>query len=930
MTALPILPQLRVRTEFSFRKAFGPIELVADRLAALGCSVAGCVDTSGTWAHAKWEKALLAREIEPLFGAEFTIACEAGRKPVCWALAEDTRAFYRLSSNPPQTQADWIKAKGAVRFCGAALTDPAAFDYIDLNPASMLQNARALALHRYTKKPLVLTSANEYPGPDDRLQFMAWVDNARTTPQTILGNEELRAAFGFLDDATYLQAYKNTVELGERLKGQRLQKAPVISVEGDLRALVEEGRQYRMQAGHISSWTEEYQARLDRELDMIEHKAFESYFIVVSDLVKWAKTKMLVGPARGSSAGSLVCYLLQITEVNPLPHGLLFERFIDINRDDLPDIDIDFNDKKRELCFDYLIERYGRENVARVGSINTLKPRSVINQVAKKLGIPIGATFPVVNVLVNYSSGDSRFGHELEDTLNDTKPGQDFKRNHPEAMIMGDLENHASHTGVHAAGILVSNEAVTEYCTVRDGVAQVDKKGAEYLNLLKIDALGLRTLGVIEDSGAVTSEFLYGLVRDDPEVFRIFNERKFSGVFQFEGAAQRSVSTQIDIQDFKTIDHVTALARPGPLGGGAADHYINRKAGREKVTYHHETMAEYLAETFGVVLYQEQVMRIVREIGGFSWEETSVIRKAMSGRKGKEFFDQRGKVFAEGAARLGIDEAGAKEIWDEICNFGAWGMNKSHTTSYAVISYWCAYMKRYHPLEYAAACLRNAKGDEQTVEILRELTNEGVDYLPFDPQLSEANWAVKDGKLVGGFENLVGIGPVKARRYIEKREKDGLSEKDLAAIAKCPVKNADLRPAHTLWGDIYAHPSNYDIRGPVLEFANLANFETNVVICKLVRKERRDENEALRVGRRGGKAWDGPSLFLDAFVVDDSVSQPIRMRVKIPLWDSIGEPLANYGVDGKDWFLVRGRWLEQFSMFIVQRIKCLTNPELFS
>jgi DNA polymerase III alpha subunit len=279
-------------------------------------------------------------------------------------------------------------------------------------------------------------------------------------------------------------------------------------------------------------------------------------------------------------------------------------------------------------------------------------------------------------VLIEYSSGDSRYGKGLEDTLTTTQPGKDFLERFPEAVLMTELENHASHTGVHAAGFIVANEPVTEYCTVRDGVAQIDKKDAEYLNLLKMDVLGLRTLGVIEDSGCVTAEELYNLPLTDPEVFRIFNEAKFSGVFQFEGAAQRRVSVQIPVSEFQQIDHITALARPGPLGGGAANTYINRNAGREETTYKHESMRKYLEDTRGVVLYQEQVMRIVKELGDFSWEDTSVIRKAMSGRKGKEFFDRHGEKFAAGAAQHGIDAETAKAIWNEIVNFGAWGMNK--------------------------------------------------------------------------------------------------------------------------------------------------------------------------------------------------------------------------------------------------------------
>lgn len=926
---MSMFPQLRIRSECSFRKAYGPIDQLAEALAEMGCKTAGLVDTSGTWGHVRWEKELTKHGIQPAFGTEFVMAQPDGKKPVYWTLAEDLANFYTLSSHPAETQEQLAEAKGVIRFAGAALTNPDAIDYIDLNPGSMLAAKRSMELHRATGKPLVLTSDNDYPTPAQEKAYIAWVDGKRMTPQHILPDEELRQAFWFLDDATFQEARRNTFEVAERLQGVKLRQAPIISVPGDLRELTEKGRQYRLQSGHIEAWTEEYQQRLDRELDMIESKNFQSYFLVVADLVTWAKNHMLVGPARGSSAGSLVCYLLRITEVDPIPYHLLFERFIDINRDDLPDIDIDFNDQKRHMVFDYLGEKYGQDNVARIGSLSTLKPRSVMAHVGKKMGIPPAATFPVLNVLIEYSSGDSRYGKGLEDTLANTAPGRKFSKDNPEASIMGCLENHASHTGVHAAGIIVANVPVTEYCTVRDGVAQIDKHDAEDLNLLKIDALGLRTLGVIEDTGCVTSELLYGLKLDDPEVFSVFNEAKFSGIFQFEGAAQRRVSIQVPIESFQQIDHVTALARPGPLGGGAANHYINRNAGREEVTYRHPSMAEYLSDTMGVVLYQEQVMRIVREIGQFSWEETSVIRKAMSGVKGKEFFDRRGAIFAEGAATIGVDKEDAHLIWDEICSFGAWGMNKSHTCSYAIISYWCAYMKRYHPLEYAAACLRNAKDDEQVVEILRELTAEGVSYEPFDPELSGISWEARKGRLLGGFTNLKGIGPVRANFFVTKRETEGLTEADLKKLEKHEPKHTDLHPAHTLWGDIYRNPAHYNIRGRVSQFAELEDRENAAVICKVVRKERRDENEAVRLARRGGERKPGQTLFLDVFVVDDSVSKPVLLRIRPNQWHEYGEALADNAVDGQDWFLVRGRWLGQFSMMIVEKIKCLTNKEMF-
>lgn len=905
--------------------------VVKERLEAINAPVAGIVDRAGTWGHVPWQVALSESTVDAAYGTEFTIPQDSGLKPKCWVLAEDIKAFYRLSSQAPSTEPELADARGVVRFAGAALTDPEAIDYIDINPRSIRRTRAALALAQRIDRPVVITSDNDYPGPQHSREYLAWDDSRKMTPQHIATREELRRAMWYVDDDTFDAAVRNTHEAAERVQGVVLPRAPMVSVEGNLDDRVADGKAHRLARGHIKKWTQEYSQRVEREMAMIKEKQYESYFLVVAEMITWAKERMLVGPGRGSSAGSLVCFLLGITEVDPLVHGLLFERFIDVNRADLPDIDIDFNDQKREQVFKHLNDLYGEENVARIGSVNRLKPRSVLAHVGKKMGVPINDTFAVKNVLIEYSSGDSRYGKGLEDTLKNTAPGREFTDKHPEAQVMGDLENHASHSGVHAAGIIVANVPVTEHCTVRNGIAQIDKKDAEVLNLLKIDALGLRTLGVIEDSGVVTPQDLYDLSLDDPEVVDIFNQGRYAGLFQFEGAAQRRVAGQMPIESFTDIDRVTALARPGPLGGGASGTYINRRLGREKVAYRHESMAEYLNDTKGVVLYQEQVMRIVRELGQFSWADTSTIRKAMSGRKGKEFFDRYGERFVAGASATGINEEDAHTIWDEICNFGAWGMNRSHTVSYAIISYWCAYMKQYHPLDYAAALLRNAKDDDQVVEMLRELKEEGVSFVPFDPDKSGQDWRAVDGQLIGGYTNLVGIGPVKAAYYVDKRDSGGgLTDKDRAKLARHQPKHNDLAPAHTLWGDMYRDPTSYNIHGSVKQFAELTDQENAVVICKLNRLERRDENETVRAARRGGQLKKGQTLFLDMFVVDDSVTKPVIARIRPELWRQVGEKVADRSLPGKEWYLIRGRWLAQFQLMIVKKIKCLSNPEVLS
>lgn len=923
------IPQLRVRTEFAFRQGFGPVPVVAEALEQMGCGAAGIVD-GGTWGHAAWHKHLTKRGIKPLFGTELTLPREDGRKPTAWALAEDTRLFYRFSTAARLPDADlhglFREARGVIRFAGAALTDPECFDYIDLNPASPLQQRAALALHRHTNKPLVITSDNAYPTPADYAAFMAISGKERVTPQHLLTEAELRRWVPGLSEEQFRSAMHNVHEVAERC-ASTLQRAQLIHFQGDLHAMAQQGKAHRLAAGHIGAWTDVYEQRLQRELAMIAQKQYESYFLVVADLIAWAKQRMLVGPGRGSSAGSLVCYLLRITEVDPLVHGLLFERFIDVSRNDLPDIDIDFSDAKRDQCFTYLADTYGADKVARIGSINNLRAKSVIAKVVERLGIPEREKYDVLNVLIEYSSGDSRYGHSLEDTMTQTEPGKKFIAAHPEAAVMFRLENHASHTGVHAAGVIVCNEPISDFCTVgADGVAQIDKPYAEAINLLKIDALGLRTLGVIEDAGVVSADELYGLTLEDPAVFEMFNARRYSGIFQFEGQAQRRVAAEVHIDSFRRVDHVTALARPGPLGGGASQKYIARAAGREEVAFRHPSMQTYLGPTMGVVLYQEQVMRICFEIGQFSWETVSEIRKAMSGRKGKEYFDRRGEEFVAGARKGGVSEEDARIIWAEICTFGAWGMNASHTTSYGIISYWCAWMKTYHGLAYAAACLRNAKDEDQAYELLRDMQAEGIDYVPFDPERSGVDWSVVDGKLLGGFMNLEGYGPAKAAAAVAAR---AVGKLDHAKIAAATVRYQQLYPLSSAYASIYANPEQHGCRsGSIVSRLDALPVKGDVLlIAKVLRKELRDENETVRTARRDGKLLTGPTLFADLFVTDDS-GVPITLRFDRFVFEPMGR-LAAERLEAGDALLIRGKRIPNFAMVKVERIRCLNREVNF-
>jgi DNA polymerase III alpha subunit len=929
-------PQLRVRTGYSFRNAYGRMPEIMARLASLECKVAGIVD-SATWGHVRFEQASIKAEIAPLFGMEIPIISRdsdggpSKTKPCAWILAEDTGKFYNATSKSVQnkglTPDQFGTLPGVIRFAGAAGNELGAgdYDYIDINPSSLLYASNSVKRHRLNGKPIAVTGYNDMPRQEDQTFAYAWEVRDSVGLRHIAPEAELWEHLKLvMTRKEFDSGVKNAHEIAARLSGIKLKKAPLINLAGGIVALCREGQRSRLDRGHIASWTQEYEDRLVEEIKQIQLKDFDSYFLVVADLVRFAKTKMLVGPARGSSAGSLACYLMEITEVDPIPHDLLFQRFIDISRSDLPDIDIDFADTKRHLVFEYLQEKYNAACVAKLGNINTLKAASVMAQVGKKFGLPINETFQVRNALIEYSSGDARYGKGLQDTFDNTGPGQSFKERFPiAAECMGDLEIHPSHTGVHAAGILVCNDPISDYCTVNEeGVAQIDKPDSEYLNLLKIDALGLRTLGIIEDSGVVTAEELYSLKLDDKSVLDILNDDKVSGIFQFEGDAVRSVTRSVEVDKFSKIDNLTALARPGPLASGMAQKYIARASGKEPVKYDVPQLEKYLKDTYGVFLYQEQIMYVVKEIGLFDWVQTSAIRKAMSGRKGEEYFNKMGENFVAGATSQGVPLDQAKKIWQEMVTFGSWGFNKSHSVSYAIVTYWTCWLKRYHQLPFAAACLRAAKDDEQTIAILRELAKEGIQYTPIDPDYSDMNWLVADGRLIGGIMNAKGYGPAKALSYVQKRAAGTLTEKDKERLANAEVQFADLAEAHTRWGHFYRSPKLCGVTSgnPIVGMKEVDDKDECLIIGKLTKKILADENEAIRIKKRDGKVMKGQTEFIDLMMVDDSTDSPMRFRIRPDKYAAMGRAIAETAPVGA-WFLVRAWKIAGIDMMIIKNIK---------
>lgn len=940
--------RLRNRTEHSYRTAYGKLERVLD------CqgdnSAAAITDRHGTWGHVRWSKTCKARGIKPIFGVELAVVGDmevrdkqpmnymsflarnnAGLKELYELVSLATEKFYYVPRLDYDAVRDALEGGNLICLSGQAPDESRVKGmknfFVELNQLS-LPSAPALA--KRIKCKLVATSDNLYPLPQDKAAYEIVIGDrrdSRTAIGHIMHDWEWHQLWGAYPDAV-VAAEVIAMDCNADLPSAEMVHPKVTKT---LLQMCKEGAKPR----NIDLTDPIYMARLERELGLIHEKNFEDYFYVVADMVNWARERMLVGPARGSSCGSLVCCLIGITGIDPIPYDLLFERFIDINREDYPDIDIDFQDDRRELVFDYVREKYGHDKVSRLGTIGVFKAKSAISDVAKQLGIPAWEVKDLKDSIIERSTGDSRAAFCILDTFESLDVGRKTLAKYPELCYAAELEGHAHHTGVHAAGIIITAHPVTNYCSInhQTGSAMLDKYDAEKLNLLKIDALGLRTLSVLQDvldQVGWTREQLEQYRLDDKEAFALLNKGKFSGVFQFEGYALQSLTKQMNVEGIEDIVSITALARPGPLNSGGATEFLKRRMKLSETTYLHPLAKEITKVTFGVIVYQEQVMQIAREIGGLSWEDVSQLRKAMSKSLGKEFFDKYWERFVVGAKANGIGPEQAKVIWDNINTMGSWAFNRSHAVAYGMMSYWCLVLKAHYPLEFAAASLRNAKDDDQSVKILRELVNEGYTYKPYDAELSKINWSVQKGSLVGGLISIKGVGAKLAESIMRKR--DGglpLTPREQRLLSEGETPWDSVFEAEDRWGHLRKNPLRYGIESKIVDLDDIKQDSDGmfVFIGKLTEKNLRDHNELQNLAKRGGKRMDGQTLFLNITMEDDTSS----MICTINKWRYLqyGLPIVEEGKIG-DWYLIKGENKKGFRKIHIHRWKKLTGNQDFA
>src|SRR5438309_1437801 len=581
------------------------------------------------------------------------------------------------------------------------------------------------------------------------------------------------------------EAVANTVKIAERCHLE-LDTRPLLprfevpggeNAEAYLRRLAEEGLKTRYpEMGQV------VRDRVETELSVIQDMGYAPYFLIVSDFISYARANgVAVGPGRGSAAGSIVCYALGITTLDPLQHGLIFERFLNRERISMPDIDVDFDDRNRDRVIEYVGQKYGQDHVAQIITFGTMKARAVIRDVGRALDVPLRDVDhlaklvpPTLNMTLDQAV---RMVPELAQAEQDPVYGRLLKN----ARKLEGLVRHAS---THAAGIVIAPEPLHRFVPLQASITRGDRNGngqtkravmtqyemtaVQKIGLLKMDFLGLRNLSVIQDCLRNVEQTqgkridLDEIPWDDPATFRLLQAADTNGVFQLESPGLRRLVQEMQPTGFDDITAAIALFRPGPLEGGLVDQYIKCKHGEQEIVYPLPQLEPILKETYGVIVYQEQVMQIASQLAGFSLGEADVLRAAMGKKKKDEMAKMRAKFIA-GAVSRGVTEPKATEIFDLMAFFAGYGFNKSHSAAYAVISYQTAYLKANYPLEYLAALLNNEAGNyDKVAAAVLDCHARDIEVLPPDVNFSEAGFSVQEGKIRYGLAVIknVGVRPI--------------------------------------------------------------------------------------------------------------------------------------------------------------------------
>jgi len=638
---------------------------------------------------------------------------------------------------------------------------------------------------RYTGDQFFLKTADQMAAvfkdhPDALKNTLLVAERCNVTIPT--GQNHL-PSFGVPDGITLDQYFEQVVREGYAQRCTRLQQLA--------------------STGRLKHTLDEYARRLEYEIEMIEQMGYTGYFLIVWDFIRYAREEGIpVGPGRGSAAGSLVAWSMRITDVDPLDFDLIFERFLNPERVSLPDIDVDFCERRRGDVIDYVTRKYGRENVAQIITFGTMKAKAVVRDVGRALDMPYADVNNIAKQI------PPALDMTLEKALAENPILKDMVARDPkvkEVIEIGKrLEGMSRHASVHAAGVVIAPGPITDYAPLYKGArdeitTQWNMKEVERIGLLKMDFLGLSTLTLIQDCLAEIKRTegidldIDAIPLDDPKTYKVFGDGAAFGIFQFESSGMRELLRKAKPERIDDLIALNALYRPGPLKSGMVDDWVARKQGRTEVKYELPQLEPILSDTYGVIAYQEQVMRIAQALAGFTLGQADVLRKAM-GKKDPKVMAKQRQAFMEGARSKGVNEKKATKIFDLMEYFAGYGFNKSHSTAYAFLAYQTAYLKANYPWHFAAALLTiEAQNTDKLAMYLAESRDRGIPVLPPDINESQLNFTVESGRGVRfGLTAIKGLGEGAITAIIQARDSLGGRVPSLHAL--CEV--LDLRLAN--------------------------------------------------------------------------------------------------------------------------------------
>lgn len=614
------------------------------------------------------------------------------------------------------------------------------------------------------------------------------------------------------------EAIANTIEIAERcnlelnlggLNFPQFQVPEGETLDSYLEKCAIQGLSARMQERpELLDKADLYNKRLHEELGMIQKMGFAGYFLIVADFIRYAKEKKIpVGPGRGSGAGSLVAYSLGITEIDPLAHGLIFERFLNPERVSPPDIDIDFCMQGREEVIQYVRNKYGADRVAQIITFGKMQARAVIRDVGRALDMPYGEVDRIAKMIPN------TLNITLDEALAQEPRLRDLARQNPDVQrlinLARSLEGLPRHASIHAAGVVISSMPLVEVVPLYRGqdneiVTQYAMKDLEKVGLIKFDFLGLKTLTMMADISKRVSESRGEIIDiakiplDDRQTYELLCSGDTSGVFQLESSGMRDLIVRLAPERFADLIALLALYRPGPLKSGMVEDFIKRKQGKVAITYEIPELKEILEETYGAIVYQEQVMKIATHLANFSLADADILRRAM-GKKLPEEMALQKKKFLEGAQANKIPLKKAERLFELMAKFAEYGFNKSHSAAYALIAYQTAYLKAHYPVEFMAALLSSEMGNaDKILRYLNECREKGIEVLPPDVNESSQDFTVVSGKIRFGLAAIKNVGQATIQSILSAREEKGNFTSLVDFCSKVDLRRVNRRVMESL------------------------------------------------------------------------------------------------------------------------------------